>query len=354
MVPVGSSVTATLRSFGGAAPDGKPGEAFHACLRYPAPVTATPRRRPLAQPLGTLAERPILAAVLGALSIAFSGILVRLADVEPSTAALFRCAYALPFLGLLTLAEGRAYGRREAGQRRLALLAGLFFAVDLVAWHHAIGLVGAGLATVLGNTQVVIVAVLAWFILGERPPGRTLLALPVVLLGVVLISGVIGSGAYGRDPSLGVVLGLSTGFAYAGFLLVLRRGNADLRRPAGPLFDATLAAAVASLLIGLALGEVDVVPAWPSHGWLLTLALTSQVLGWLLISVSLPRLPAALTSALLTLQPVASVLLAMVILSEAPSGVQLVGAATILSGLLLATVRRGEAPRMAVDEPEFG
>jgi drug/metabolite transporter (DMT)-like permease len=208
---------------------------------------------------------------------------------------------------------------------------------------------------VLGNTQVVIVAVLAWLILGERPPGRTLLALPVVVLGVVLISGVIGSGAYGRDPAMGVVLGVGTGLAYAGFLLVLRRGNADLRRPAGPLFDATLAAAVASVLIGLPLGEIDIVPTWPSHGWLLALALSSQVVGWLLISISLPRLPAALTSVVLTLQPIGSVLLAMVILGEAPSGVQLLGAATILAGLLLATVRRrGDAPRMAVDEPEFG
>jgi drug/metabolite transporter (DMT)-like permease len=309
----------------------------------------------LANPFATLGERPLLAAVLGALSIAFSGILVRLANVEPATAAVFRCAYALPILGLLALAERRAYGPRPAGQRWLALLAGIFFAADLVAWHYAIRFVGAGLATVLGNTQVVIVAVLAWLILSERPPTRTLLALPLVLLGVVLISGLVGSGAYGSDPGLGVLLGTLTGFAYAGFLLVLRRGNADLRRPAGPLFDATLTATIAAAVMGLLLGEIDLVPAWPSHAWLLVLALTSQVVGWLLISVSLPRLPAALTSVVLTLQPVASVLLAMLLLREAPSGIQLLGAATILGGLLLATARqRDAAPRMSVDEPEFG
>ena len=46
-------------------------------------------------------DRPLLAAVLGALVIAFSAILVRLAEVSPATAAFFRCAYALPLLGLL-------------------------------------------------------------------------------------------------------------------------------------------------------------------------------------------------------------------------------------------------------------
>jgi drug/metabolite transporter (DMT)-like permease len=102
------------------------------------------------------------------------------------------------------------------------------------------------------------------------------------------------------------------------------------------------------------LGEVDLVPAWPAHAWLVALALSAQVVGWLLISVSLPRLPAALTSVVLTLQPVGSVVLAMLLVAETPSGVQLLGAAAILAGLLLATIRRrGEAPR-AVAEPEIG
>ncbi|MDQ2854408.1 MAG: DMT family transporter [Chloroflexota bacterium] len=304
--------------------------------------------------LGVLADRPVMTGLLGAMSIAFSGILVRLANVEPATAAIFRCAYALPALGIIAFLERRAYGPRPAAQVRLALLAGIFLALDLVIWHHTIALVGAGLATVLGNTQVVIVAVLAWLILGERPPGRTLLALPVVLFGVVLISGVVGKGAYGTNPGLGVVLGLVVGLVYAAFLLVLRHGNADLRRPAGPLFDATLIGAIASLLIGLPLGEVNLVPTWPAHAWLVTLALTSQVVGWLIISVSLPRLPAALTSVILTLQPVGSVLLAMVLLGESPSVVQLLGAGTILVGLLLATVRLpGEPPRKPIAEPEL-
>ena len=293
-----------------------------------------------------LRSRPILTGFLGALAIAFSGILVRLADVAPSTAAIFRCAYALPVLAALAVWEERRYGRREAGQRRLALLAGVFFAADLVLWHHAIAAVGAGLATVLGNTQVVFVALLAWVLLRERPDPRTLIAVPLVLAGVVLISGVVGAEAYGRDPVLGVVFGVLTAVAYAGFLLVLRQGNRDVRRPAGPLFDATLTAAVASTAVGLVLGEADLVPTWPAHGWLFLLAITSQVIGWLLISVSLPRLPAAVTSVVLTVQPVGSVALAVVLLGEAPSVVQLTGVAAILAGLLLATLsrRRGADP----------
>lgn len=301
-----------------------------------------------------LADRPLLAAVLGALTIAFSAIFVRLADVSPATAAIFRCVYALPPLAIIAWYEQRRYGPRAAGQARLAWIAGIFFAIDLVLWHNAIEHVGAGLATVLGNTQVVIVPLAAWLFLGEKPGGRVAAAVPLVLIGVVLISGVLGGGeAYGRDPVLGVLFGVGTGMAYAGFLLVQRRANRDHRRPAGPLFDATLSAAIFSLLIGLPLGEVDLVPSWPAHGWLALLALSVQVVGWLLISISLPRLPAAITSVVLTLQPVGSVVLGIWILSEAPSDLQLIGVLFILAGLLVTTLRV-RSRRLRRAQPEVG
>jgi drug/metabolite transporter (DMT)-like permease len=286
-----------------------------------------------------MTSRPILAGVLGAFVIAFSGILVRLADVSPSTAAVFRCLYALPVLGLLAWIERRRYGPRATRDRLLALGAGVMFAADLTFWHHSIAAVGAGLATVLGNTQVVLVGLLAWVFLGERPPGRALAAIPVVFLGVVLISGVVGAGAYGEDPLLGVVFGVLTGITYALFILILRQGNSDVRRPAGPLFDATLSGFVFSALGGVAVGDLDPVPGPEAQAWLVTLALTSQVLGWLLISVSLPRLPAVITSIVLMLQPVSSVILGVLLLSESPSAVQLAGVLVVLAGVAFATVR---------------
>ena len=101
-----------------------------------------------------LTDRPTLAAAAGAACIASSATLVRLADVEPATAATFRCLYALPVLGVLLLREDRRYGTRPARDRWLAAASGVFFAIDLVLWHHAIAAVGAGIATVLGNLQV--------------------------------------------------------------------------------------------------------------------------------------------------------------------------------------------------------
>jgi drug/metabolite transporter (DMT)-like permease len=285
------------------------------------------------------ATRAGRAAVAGALTIAFSAILVRKADVSPATAAVFRCAYALPVLGLLAWIERRRHGPRTRREIRLSIWAGAFFAADLICWHYAIADVGAGLATVLGNLQVVLVGLLAWMTLGERPEARVVYAVPVVLFGVVLISGALGHGAYGADPVRGVIFGVATGLTYAGFILMLRQSGRDLRRPVGPLFEATASATVFALIAGLIIGDVNLAPSWPSHAWLLVLALSSQVVGWLLISVSLPRLPAALTSVLLTIQPVGSVLLGVILLGEAPSALQLAGVAAIFAGIVVATAR---------------
>jgi drug/metabolite transporter (DMT)-like permease len=299
--------------------------------------------------------RPGVTAVIGAAVIAFSAILVELSHAAPSTAAIFRCAYALPVLGVLAWREDRRFGPRPKRDRWLALPAGLLFAIDLIAWHHAIADVGAGLATVLGNLQVVVVPLLAWALLRERVPPRMLLALPLVCVGILLISGALEHGAYGADPARGVLFGLLTGLSYGGFILVLRHGSQDLRRPAGPLFDTTAVATLAALAGGAALGEDHLVPTWPGHGWLVLLALSSQVLGWLLITVSLPRLPAALTSMTLTIQPIGSLILGAIILGEQPSALQLAGGAGILAGLVAtATAARSASRRPALARTAAG
>jgi drug/metabolite transporter (DMT)-like permease len=299
--------------------------------------------------LASLGRRPTLTVLFGAVTIAFSSILFRLSHVSPSTGAFYRCLWALPPLWLIAQWENRRWGKVDWRTRRWAWLAGVFFAADLVLWHNAIDQVGAGLATVLGNTQVVLVGLLAWLLLRERPSRSSLVAIPVVLLGVVLISGALEQGAYGKNPPLGAVLGLLTGVAYSGFLLTLRQGLRGGPRPAGPLFDATFSATIGCALIGWALGDLDLTPSWSAQGWLVVLALSSQVLGWLLISISLPRLPAVVTSVSLTLQPLCSVIFAALILSEAPSLLQLLGAAGILAGLVISSLGRREAVR---PEPE--
>ncbi len=277
-------------------------------------------------------------ALSGIAMISFSAIFVRAADVSPGTAAFFRAAYAVPALMLAAwLLRGR--GTRPWMPRVMAFAAGLFLAVDLNFWHRSIALVGAGLATVLANLQVLFVAGLAWAIHGERPTRTAFLAIPVAFVGVLLTAGVMGGAAYGASPTLGAVFGVLAAVAYTGFLLLFRMGSRSDGTGVRVLLDATAGTAVGALAIGaLTDPGFTLAPSWPAHGWLAALALLAHAGGWVLIARALPRLPALETSVLLLMQPALTVLWGVSFFDEAPSPGQWIGVTLILAGIAAASL----------------
>ena len=241
--------------------------------------------------------------------------------------------------------------------RWLARLAGVFLAADLILWSHTIAAIGAGLGTVVGNLEVLIISLLAWLVLGERPGRSLVLASPVMLAGLVLVGGLAdvgGSHAYGTDPALGAGLGVGVAVLYAVYILMLRQATSAAgagTAVAAPLFEATAGGVVGSALLGLVLGDLRLGPPWPALGWIVLLALSSQVIGWLLITVSMPRLAAGTIGALLLIQPAGSVALSYVILGERPSLLQLAGVALVLTGVVVAVTGRSPDTDLA---PEAG
>src|SRR6516162_1330238 len=153
---------------------------------------------------------PVLLASLGAASISASAVLIKLANTGVATAAFYRCLLALPVLAALAILEQRRRGPRPRNARAGALAAGGFLAADLVLWNHAIADVGAGIATVLGNLQVLFVMAAAWVLLRERPARSFLIGLPVVMAGVALVSGVAGAGTGDPHPVAGIAFGIGT------------------------------------------------------------------------------------------------------------------------------------------------
>src|ERR1035438_5494569 len=150
------------------------------------------------------ARRPLLMAAAGAALISASAVLVKLAGTEAATTAFVRCFLALPVLVTLAVREQRRHGPRRRAARAAAFAAGLFLGIDLVLWNHAIADVGAGVATVLGNLQVLFVALAAWVLFRERPARRFLIMLPVVMAGIALVSGLFGASSAGERPVAGI------------------------------------------------------------------------------------------------------------------------------------------------------
>ncbi|HVB37592.1 MAG TPA: DMT family transporter, partial [Vicinamibacterales bacterium] len=278
-----------------------------------------------------------LLALLGILAISFSAVFVRLAGVSPVTATFFRTAYAIPVLAVGWLAVRRADARTRR-ERLMAFVAGLILAVDLSLWHWTIELLGVGLATVVANVQVVFVGLAAWALHRERPSRLAFPMIAVVLVGVALISGLNRPDAYGSHPVAGSLTGVLAGISYAAFLLVFRSSNRRLAPSVGPLLDATVGAALGALLISPADPGFSLAFVWPAHGWLLMLALVSQVGGWLLIAAALPRLPALETSVMLLLQPVGAVCWGLLLFAEDLSRLQWTGVGLVLAGVATLTV----------------
>ena len=133
---------------------------------------------------------------------------------------------------------------------------------------------------------------------------------------MILISGVIQSATMrtGRPPQLGVILGIATALSRP--LLIIRWGGRDARRPAGPVAVATICVVIASFVVGEVVGDLDLTPGPQSLFWLALLRDHRPVRRLLLISISLPRLPAIITSVILLTQPVMSMGLAIVLLGE--------------------------------------
>lgn len=289
-------------------------------------------------PLTRIAESadPRLLAVAGSLCISASSLLVKLSGTSAGTSVFFRCLLALPLLIPLALAERRREGRQPVV---LPLIAGVLLGIDLVCWAEAIGAVGAGIATVLVAVQVVIVPGLAFAFLGERPGGRYLAAVPVMLGGIVLAGGIADPSAFGPSPVYGTVTGVVAGLAYAGYLLLLRRGT----KPGGQVRSvclATVSAGAVAVAVGAPWHGVDLTPGWAAFGWLVALAVCGQAVGWLLVAAALPRLSSSTGATLMLMQPIGAVVLGVLLLGEAPSALQLSGCAAVVAAVCFVSVRR--------------
>ena len=289
-----------------------------------------------------------LLALAGVLSISFSAVFVRLASVSPDTTTLFRALYALPLLGGLWLLRRRD-DRRTASARWLALASGLVLTLDLNFWHESIALIGAGLGTVIANVQVVFVALASWVLYRERPHTRTTLMIAVILVGVALTSGLARHDAYGSAPVAGAALGVLAGACYAVFLLMFRAASLGESSPVGVQLDSTIGMAAGALACAPLDPHFAFTPVWPAHGWLLLLAVVSQVVGWLLIATAMPRLRPIETSIFLLGQPVVTIFWGVLFFGERLSALQWIGTAVVLLGVGVEAVASASAASLRAE-----
>jgi drug/metabolite transporter (DMT)-like permease len=292
------------------------------------------------RPVSDQLALPIL--LLGAVSISFSGIFVKLSDVDPISTAFFRMALPLPVMAIGLWVTARQHPDRKLpriGWRGWAGIhvAAFFLAFDLIVWHWSLKFIGVGIATLLGNTAPIWVALAGFVFFKERFSSRFLIGLGVALCGVVLLV-LGGDRSLAIGDWLGLMLATAGAIGYAGYL----RGVKAARNTVGlaQVMFWTSACTALWLLPAALLTEHKIVPQ-TMHGWLAVagLAFVSQTIGQGLISWSLGLLPAAFSSVSLLLNPVASGIFAWIILGEALTGAQIGGGFAVLLGIFVARPR---------------
>ncbi|MDH6679059.1 drug/metabolite transporter (DMT)-like permease [Rhodococcus sp. LBL1] len=287
------------------------------------------RARPAAAPAPDRFADPRVLAVAGAFAISLTAVFIRLADVSAATAVFYRCLLALPPLAVLAWREHRRGSRLTHRDVLRYAAAGAMLGVDFALWSQAIGLIGAGISTVLVNVQVVVVPLLSFLVLGTRVPTRFVLAVPVLFAGVALASGAAGGVSAGPDLYWGSFLALLSGVAYAAYIFVVG-GHGSAATASSQVLISTAVAGIVGSALGSLWGPVDLTPGWVAFGWLAALALSAQLVGWVLLGRSLPRLAPEVGATLLLLQPVIAVAAATAWLGERPTALQLVGCATVV------------------------
>lgn len=278
--------------------------------------------------------------VLGAVMISFSAVFVKLVTVPPTTSAFYR----MLFGGLILLSVmlwRRERPRLNALALTMVFLAGLSFAGDLALWHRSILHVGPGIATLLANFQVFILALTGVLLFREHLTRAQIAAIPLAILGLALLVGSDWS-HLPESYRIGVGLGLLTACCYAAYILSLRRLRAEAS--AGSVFTAiTLVSLMTAALLGLLmLAEHDsfVIPDWRNAGWLIAYGVFGQVLGWVLISNGIHKVRASQVGLILLLQPLFAFIWDCAFFGRRFDAIEISGAALALAAIYLGSLRR--------------
>jgi drug/metabolite transporter (DMT)-like permease len=282
-------------------------------------------------------KRAYLVLAFSLIGMGFSGIFVSLAGAPGAVSAFYRMAIAAVVLTIPYFHGVRQTGRPGRREVLIAILAGLFFAGDLFFWNTGILISGATNPTLMGNTAPIWVGIGAMLFFGERPGRMFWIGLLVAIAGAAVILGVDAL----NDVGLGTFFGILSGMFYSGYFLVVQRSRQRLNTLTSFWLSA-VGSALGLALIAWVLGQPLTGYSNMTYLYMIALSLVVQVGGQMGVSYALGYLPASIVSPTLLMQPVLTGLLAVPILGEKLTLVQVAGGLVVLAGIYIVHRSRQE------------
>lgn len=287
---------------------------------------------------------PTLRLFIGAALISLSPVWVKLVGVSATSSAFWRLAIGGVVLAVFLLVTRR---RLQFSVRiwQVLILAALLIALDMWFYHRSIQLIGPGLATLIANFQVFVMAAAGFVILRQLPTRQQLIAIPMAFFGLSMIVGVDWNGLP-ENYRMGIIFGLGAAVTYAGYLLSMRRSRRDSRNrvPSREIAVISLLGAAILGAISVVEGESLAISTAYDAAWLACYGILSHGIGMLFIASSLPHVTTTQAGLALLLQPTLSFVWDVLFFSRPMTATELFGAVVALFAIYLGS--RGQSEQV--------
>jgi drug/metabolite transporter (DMT)-like permease len=289
----------------------------------------------------------IFCVVISALALALKGILAKYIfaeGVDVATLLVIRYALALPMIAAVAIYITGSPGALKMAPRdfALAVLAGVLgYYLAGVLDFTALTMIDVSVERVLLFSFPIFVLVLDSLRRRRLPPRRQFLALILAEAGIVLVMGVADIDLFLANLE-GGLWAIASAFVFAVYYMMNqalgpRLGSARMAMSA--IVGATLGTGL-HFLITTPLGNLAT--AWPAFGWIAVMALFCSVIPFLLITEGIRRVGASRSALISTVGPVATLVLAWLLLEETMAWEQLAGAALVILSIM---ALEGRLPR---------
>lgn len=280
--------------------------------------------------------------ILGVLGVSFSAVFVKYADAPSMVLVFYRTLFASILLSpLIWLRHREALFSIEKKELFLSLLSGAFLGIHFTAYFQAVKWTSIASAVVLTDVEVFFVAFAMLVIWKDKIPWKGWLGIGVTFAGSLLI-GLTDSGG-GKNVLLGDGLAISA----AMFMSVYTIIGSVCRKKITTMVYTYLVYMSASLTVCLIL-LMSQTPLVGYHGknYLLAFAMAvfCTLLGHSVFSWGLGHEKASFVSMVKLMEPVFATLLGMLLFTEIPGMITVIGGILVLTGIIVYSVTPKKPP----------
>lgn len=277
--------------------------------------------------------KPYFILALGVISVSFAATFIRLAEAPPLVIATYRLVIASAVLIPVNLVRrGGLPKGLSRSDMLLILLSSIFVALHFALWITSLSYTSIASSVVIVTSHPIFVALISYFLWGERLNKIAILGIATALGGVVLIN--YGGFVLSSKAIVGDLLALLAAISMGVYLIIGRQ----LRNRISILPYLTTiyaGAAIILLLATISYGYSLFGYSGTTYTMFLLLALVPQLIGHSSLNLAVRLMPATLVSVGILGEPIIAIALGFLILGEGITITEILGSLITLGGILI-------------------